>query len=369
MGAPDCSSPSSDALQDLREGPFSRRRAWRTFLIAETVAVPLALLTATLGGDLFKALITSHLYSWCIAALCSTSTWAFIPRIERLPLPTRRTAVVALFFLCGLVGSEIARFLLRSVLGASAHPGPRLVDLAFAMSIAGVVGLVLTTVGQLRTTIAEKERALAEREVSEARLRQAKSDAELAALQARINPHFLFNTLNSIAALIREDPAKAEAVTVQLAALFRYALQAPKVGLVSLENELRIVREYLDIEQVRIGSRLRYEIDVSGAARAERVPPLTLQPLVENAIRHGIATRVDGGAVVVRGEIAAGVVRLTVVNDRGEGAGEPGTGEGLDNVRRRLQAAFGPDSAVALIHEHGHTEARLSFPAARAASS
>jgi LytS/YehU family sensor histidine kinase len=279
----------------------------------------------------------------------------------RLGEPRRRIAVLALFFACGLAGAEIARFIFALLYGRPLHEGLRLVDLLVPMSVAGIVGLVLSTIGELRTTIEEKERALAEREVSEARLRQATSDAELAALQARINPHFLFNTLNSIAALIREDPAKAEAVTVQLAALFRYALQAPRLGLVSLEEELRVVREYLEIEQVRLGPRLRYELDVPPELLAERVPPLSLQPLVENAIRHGISTQIDGGVVRVRGTRSDGWVRLTVLNT-GRGTPDPGTGEGLDNVRRRLRATFGPESDVSLTERGGDTEACLAFP-------
>jgi signal transduction histidine kinase len=346
-----------------REHPFTWRRLWRTFAISELVAVLIAFMMAVMGAGLASALFGASIYSLAIGNLCSVSTWLTWPWLSRLKAGPQRVLIVLQFFLCGIVGTEIAHGILVLLYDGNVHTGPRLMHWALSMTIAAVIGVVLVTVRQLRDTIEEREHRVAEHELTEARLRQAKSDAELAALQARINPHFLFNTLNSIAALIREDPAKAEAVTLQLSALFRYALQAPKVGLVTLEDELVIVRGYLDIEQVRLGSRLDYELDVPNALSGERLPPLILQPLVENAIRHGISTRVEGGRVTVRARKSDGHVHVSVINT-GEGRANPGTGEGLENVRGRLEATFGPEARVTLERRDGDTEARLVFPAA-----
>jgi LytS/YehU family sensor histidine kinase len=214
------------------------------------------------------------------------------------------------------------------------------VSWAIGATIAVIVGLVLATVRHLR------ERVLA---------------TELQALQARINPHFLFNTLNSIAALIREDPQRAEAMTLQLSALFRYTLQAPRAGLVTLEEELTIVEGYLSIEQERLGNRLSYSVDVDPELLALRVPPLFLQPLVENAIKHGVAPNVRGGAVTVRGWLENGRLNLTVENT---GSGEPqtgGTGEGIKNVRERLRGTFGATATLTLRRSDAGTQAHISF--------
>jgi hypothetical protein len=342
-----------------------RNRVLRALIVNEVIALPIALVMAAVDGQIWHKLLVANLYAQSIGMLCSIASCYTFPRIAGLSPRRQRAAVALQFFLCGIAGAEIARGLFIVIYGTV--PGPRLINWAIAVTVAGIVGMVITTVHQLRTTVEARERSLAESEVTEARLLQGKSDAELAALQARIHPHFLFNTLNAIAALIREDPAKAEAVTLQLSALFRYALQAPRLGMVTLEDELVIVRGYLDIEQVRLGERLRYEIDVPAALRGERLPPLLLQPLVENAIRHGLSTRVEGGQVTVRGWKEQGNVYL-VVADSGGGTPNPGTGEGLQNVRGRLQAAFGPQAALTLERVEGGTEARLVFPASVTAS-
>src|SRR5690349_8016442 len=112
MDPTDCPPRGTDAvLHDLPNGLLSGRRLWRTFLIAEMVALPLALLTITMGGDAGKSMLVAHLYSFCIAGLCSSATWLLWPRIVRLGEPRRRIAVLALFFACGLAGAEIARFI------------------------------------------------------------------------------------------------------------------------------------------------------------------------------------------------------------------------------------------------------------------
>src|SRR5690606_9276799 len=123
-------------------------------------------------------------------------------------------------------------------------------------------------------------------EVERWRLQAAVKDAELAALRAQVNPHFLFNSLNSIRALIVEDPARAQQVVTQLAALLRYTLQAGATSTVPLEAELHAVRTYLALESIRLEERLRYTIDVDDAVRQAPVPPMLVQTLVENGIKH-----------------------------------------------------------------------------------
>ncbi|MBP6765533.1 MAG: histidine kinase [Rubrivivax sp.] len=167
----------------------------------------------------------------------------------------------------------------------------------------------------------------------------ANAAARLAELQSRIRPHFLFNALNTALALVRVDPERAENVLEDLAQLFRVALA--EVGAsVSLEEEIDLARRYLAIEEVRFGPRLKVRWDIDPAVFAARVPPLVLQPLVENAVRHGIEPAARGGRVVVRAMLQRGQAVVVVSNTLAgpeDGPGSPGHGMALHNVRERLR--------------------------------
>ena len=164
----------------------------------------------------------------------------------------------------------------------------------------------------------------------------ANASARLAELQSRIRPHFLFNALNTAVALVRVDPARAESVLEDLAQLFRVAL-ADVGASVTLEEEIELARRYLDIETVRFGSRLSVSWDIDPRVHATRVPPLVLQPLVENAVRHGIEPSPRGGQVQVHAMRKRGQVVVTVINTLGDEPGAPGHGMALHNIRERLR--------------------------------
>ncbi len=163
--------------------------------------------------------------------------------------------------------------------------------------------------------------------------------ARLAELQSRIRPHFLFNTLNSALGLIRRDPPRAEAVLEDLAELFRVAL-ADSAATVSLGDEIDLARRYLAIEHTRFGDRLRVDWVLEPAAAAARLPPLLLQPLVENAVRHGIEPSPTGGTLRVQTQVKGGMAWVEITNTLPEAAPGPGTsghGMALQNVRERLR--------------------------------
>ena len=164
----------------------------------------------------------------------------------------------------------------------------------------------------------------------------AAAAARLSELQARIRPHFLFNTLNSAIALVRAEPAKAETLLEDLSDLFRHAL-VDQGESVTLGEEVALARRYLAIEQVRFGERLQQEWSIDPQAGQARLPPLLLQPLVENAVRHGVEPSGAGATVRISTRRRGSVVVIKVTNTVPAGAGVPGHGVALDNVRDRLR--------------------------------
>ena len=163
----------------------------------------------------------------------------------------------------------------------------------------------------------------------------ASTQAKLAELQARIRPHFLFNTLNSAIALVRKEPARAEALLEDLSELFRHALQ-DQGGVATLAQEIELARRYLDIEQVRFGDRLRVQWDLDPRVNGARLPPLLLQPLLENAVKHGVEPSESGASVKVSTQARGATALIKVTNTVPAGQGEHGNGLALENVRSRL---------------------------------
>jgi LytS/YehU family sensor histidine kinase len=179
-------------------------------------------------------------------------------------------------------------------------------------------------------------------ELARERALKLATEARLASLESRIHPHFLFNTLNSISALIHIDPVKADEQLQRLSGLLRFALDSAETPQVALGREVKIVQDYLEIEKTRFGERLRITVSVAEELWGLTVPPLAIQTLVENSVKHVIAPSRAGGEVRVSGEWAAGRLRI-VVDDGGPGVagGALPAGRGLDNLRARLQVLYG----------------------------
>ena len=166
-------------------------------------------------------------------------------------------------------------------------------------------------------------------------------EAELKALRAQIDPHFLFNSLNSISALVMTDPAAARRMCILLADFLRGSLKLGSEERIALAEEIRLAECYLDIERVRLGSRLKIERDIDPDCETCLVPPLIIHPLVENAITHGVARSIDGGVVSLRAERNGAGVKIIVENPfEAEGKGKDGSGLGLKNVKMRLASLY-----------------------------
>ncbi len=194
----------------------------------------------------------------------------------------------------------------------------------------------------------------------------AVSRAQVEALQARIRPHFLFNSMNTVAALIRVDPAAAERTVEDLSELFRAALGQHDIGDGTLGEELALVERYLAIEQLRLGPRLRIRRELDALPTNYPLPRLLLQPLVENAVRHGIQPLRGGGEVVLRGHPDGDNLQIEISNPLPNTPAVPGNGHGLDSVRQRIAYRYGPQAQVQAGVQGDRFVVRLQLPGAPA---
>lgn len=203
-------------------------------------------------------------------------------------------------------------------------------------------------------------------EAREQLARNAALSAQLAALSARTNPHFFFNSLNAVASLIQEDPDRAEQMVERLSDLFRYTLDGSRRRYVPLREEIEMVRDYLDIEGIRLGDRLEWNVEIEDAAGDAEVPPLVLQPIVENAVRHGVSGRREGGRVDVAVRRDGDDLVVSVVDD-GPGPGgskHSGTGTSMRDLRKRLAIVYGDRARIdARAADGGGYRVELRIPA------
>jgi two-component system LytT family sensor kinase len=286
-------------------------------------------------------------------AVASNSIWVFLTPLvvafaHRTPFRPRdglRFSVVHLMAGVGFALLQTALYIgLMWLLGAQAL-GRMLVQklsgnfqinlLIYAIIVALVVG-------------ARAYRALRDREVAGARMEARLAEAESAALRAQLQPHFLFNTLNAISALVEDEPRRARRLIAKLGDLLRLSIEEHRAPQSALGDELDFTEAYLAIEQARLGSRLRVVRDVEPDALTCLVPTLLLQPLVENAIRHGIAPLVEGGTVTIAAKVADGRLHVTVADD-GKGATDIVERVGLGNARRRLRQLYGDRHSLEVV--------------------
>lgn len=188
--------------------------------------------------------------------------------------------------------------------------------------------------------------------------------AQLRMLRTQIDPHFLFNSLNSISALTTINPSGAREMTVQLASFFRLSLGLEAHRHITVSQELQLIRHFLAIEQVRFGERLQVEEQVDAAALDCLLPPMLIQPLVENAVKHGIGSMVDGGCIMLAVRRAGSQLQIVLRNRlEMELPAARGNGMGLDNVRQRLAGAYGHEASVHWTRQAGQFEVSITMPA------
>ncbi len=217
--------------------------------------------------------------------------------------------------------------------------------------------------------LVDTQRMARQREREAAEARHAALHAQLQSLRAQLQPHFLFNTLNGIAAVMHDDVAAADRMLNRLADLLRMTLADGERAEVRLQQELAFVQAYLDIEKMRFGQRLAVECQVPEQLLHCPVPPFILQPLVENAIKHGVGPRAGGGKIAIRVSEQQGFLMLDVENDDPpQRDGDTGFQIGLRNTRERLQALYGAAQCFELLRGGQRTVARIQLPLQRMAA-
>jgi two-component system, LytTR family, sensor kinase len=289
--------------------------------------------------------------------------WRFSPFFDRVVqrrLPTR-TRVFHLLFGLSILFAEALRWAGLQIYPKSifALYGPDENRLAVLLAIFSTTVFAVTLPLKIWNSTRTEEKLEAQQRLL--------NEARLAALTRQINPHFLFNTLNSISSLIRTDPDTARSVIYRLSNILRRLLRKTD-NLSPLREELQFIDDYMGIELVRFGDKLRYVKEIDGATLDRLVPSMVLQPLVENSIKHGLSSKVEGGMIRVRSRLEAGRLHLLVEDD---GVGIPEArlatlfeqGIGISNVNERLKVLFGNDYRMWIDSRPGHgTQTEIDLP-------
>jgi two-component system, LytTR family, sensor histidine kinase AlgZ len=347
--------------------PLLNRRSYLGAYLA--VWVPLACLLVFLikvsgGIGALEAAILQVPMAFLYAACC-LSTW-YVCRAT----PLRSSGIVRVSathlleaFLLSFVWVQIGRLYARALSSSASFQGldARYNAHSAILLVSGVL-LYLINVGFFYVLIALEASRDAEARALETSV--LARDAELKALKAQVNPHFLFNSLNSISALTSVDQAKAREMCILLAEFLRMTLGLGEKNIIPLGEELSLLHRFLAIEKVRFGARLQMSEDIAEECKALLVPPLLLQPLVENAVTHGIANLPDGGSIRLVARTQDGRLSILVENTfDAESTPAHRNGMGLANVRRRLESRYAKDAQMRISASDGQFQVNLSFPA------
>lgn len=352
--------------------PHGRSRPW-LLITGGWLAVGLISAAQT---TLFRRLETGEPLDLGTALLVTVPGWAFYALVtpwalylaRRVPfVPGRMKAALGVQVISAIVVGSLHAAVVTAcnVAGFPEVLAERSVGSLFVLYLANRAVLELLVyaaiVGGLLAW--DSGRKLRERELAAAALETQLARAQLQAIQGQLHPHFLFNTLNAIGVLVREDPVAAGRVVSLLADLLRRTLDVAQQQEVTLGEELEFLERYLEIERTRFPDRLRTAIEVPVELRGMLVPSFLLQPLVENAVRHGIAPRPEGGRVVIRGRREGERLQLEVWNDGAPLRSSRPEGIGLGATRERLARLYGTAGVLALEPSGGGVLARVTLPA------
>jgi sensor histidine kinase YesM len=312
-------------------------------------AIALLLTAIHFGRGFFSNLVISQFIGFSIYG----ANMAVIPLYQRTRKPAVQIVIIIAAVLVGAVaGTVLGSFAVGT--GPAALFGEQFPFFTQVVLLGILFGALVSYVFVSLERISEERLRRVETE-------KAAMESELRLLQSQMEPHFLFNTLANIRGLIDSDPRRAGGMLETFVAFLRSSLRASRERTVTLAQEMDVVRSYIDLFAVRMGDRLRYRIDLPDGLREVRIPPLLLQPLVENAIKHGLERSVRGGEITVTCLAVNGMVRL-IVTDSGKGVDEQGwvgSGMGLDNIRKRLSLLYGT-AATLFLEENTPTGVKVT---------
>ncbi len=328
-------------------------------------------LTAVLGGLLvlaggltvLDAAVVAPLLSVVYAFVCLSSWYLCVA----FPIATSRVLPLAVTLTVASIVAASLWVLWGATLGgllALAPPFAALPEaLRGATPVVLLVGLLVYLLAVALHYVLAAARETKEREEREAELKTLAREAELQALKERLNPHFLFNALNSISSLAASRPEEARRMCALLSDFLRTTLGLSGKSSIPLDEEIALARRYLAVERVRFGDRLGVAEDLDPEAGRASVPPLLLQPLVENAVKHGIASRIDGGTLTLVTKRNGDRVSIVVENPADEAAPRAeGTGTGLANVARRIAASWGDAGHFLARRTNGSYRVEIELP-------
>jgi len=335
----------------------------RTFIFCLIITVIIAAgLTFSEPEKYLENILSSFIYTMCIGFSIHILLHITFPRIKALNSIFRMSILVVLFLIGGLIGTGISVAILKIIVNWNFTISNYISLLYFNLLLSIIFGSIAVLYITLKDNAERMASKLKEKELNEERLTRFKVKAELEALQAKVNPHFLFNTLNSIASLISVNPKAAEDTVEKLSELFRYTLKDADKSTVTIREELEIVRTYLEIEKVRFENRLQYSINYDESILDLQVPVLLIQPLVENSIKHTIAKEIHGGSIFVELRKIENKCRV-LIQDNGKGFGTMNTenGFGLRSIQERLKYIYGNEASLQ-INQNNATQIIITIP-------
>ncbi len=321
--------------------------------------------------DLMHSLAFSLIYANLTGVLGMLMIGSLAEKIARLAgqLVSRKLPLMPFVAIGILVFVAVGCLLAQTLLMVIGFVVPKqfwleyLRTLRVAMPLAIVFGLGALVHASLRGRMQIMEEKLHEKEIAEERSRKLVAEARLRSLESRIHPHFLFNTLNAISSLIAVNPTRAEQIVGRLAALLRASLDNSGHPLIPLHQEMAMVESYIDIERARFGDKLRGSVQVPAELQDAQVPRMSVQSLVENAVKHGITPQSGGGEVLVTASAENGNLRIEV-RDTGPGfdlAAIPAD-HGLDNLVERLNALFSEKARLNVVRRDGYSVVEMVVP-------
>ncbi|MCB1023351.1 MAG: histidine kinase, partial [Acidobacteria bacterium] len=346
-------------------GVSRNRGARQMVLVVILAAVAVVFLDSLSYGVSRETVFDSVFHSIIIGSSVCIGVLLVIPKIEMNPLWIRILIVSATILFAALTGIFITRLFLGVYYGKEFGgfylPNQR--TFIFSMVISYIFGFSAYFYVSSQHRLEKAQEELKQKELNEANVRSLAAEAQLAALESKIHPHFLFNTLNSIAALIRENPDRAEKMVEKLSALLRYSLDENANGTVSLLSEIEITRKYLEIEKERFAERLAFSIEGFESVEKIKIPSLSIQTLVENSIKH-VASKSSKKTEIRVFAKSEGKSFIIEVSDSGSGfsKNDLSEGHGLDNLRKRLKNIFEENADLEIIENDNCGKVRLKIP-------